>query len=67
VAGILKGTFEKHVWIIYCLKAVSWTIKDFSIKKSKDKLRELHLQINKDGCYDTPQHRFIVVAQKVKG
>jgi SAM-dependent methyltransferase len=52
--------------IVYYLKAIPWTIEDFSVGKYIDKLWELHLRINEDGCYDATQHRFLVVAQKVK-
>jgi SAM-dependent methyltransferase len=52
--------------IVYYLKAVPWTIEGFSVEKFKDKLWELHMKINEDGCYDTTQHRFLVIAQKVK-
>jgi len=50
--------------IFYLLKAIPWTIEDFSVERYRVKLRELHLKINADGYYDTPQHRFIIVARK---
>jgi len=50
--------------IIYLLKAIPWTIEDFSVPKYRDKLWELHVKISEDGFYDTPQHRFIIVAGK---
>jgi SAM-dependent methyltransferase len=50
--------------IVYLLKAIPWTIEDFSVTKYRDKLWELHVKICEDGFYDTPCHRFIVVARK---
>jgi len=50
--------------VAYLLRAIPWMIEDFSIDKCKDKLWELHMEINKNGYYDTPLHRFIIVSQK---
>ncbi|MBN1160927.1 MAG: class I SAM-dependent methyltransferase [Dehalococcoidales bacterium] len=50
--------------IVYFLKAVPWTIKNFSVATYRDKLWELHIKISEDGFYDTPKHRFIVLAEK---
>ena len=55
--------------VVYLLKAIPWTLGDFteeefSVEKYRDKLWELHEKINEDGYYDTPQHRFIVIAGK---
>ncbi len=51
--------------IVYLLKAIPWTIENFSVERYRNKLWELHIKIYTDGYYDTPQHRFIIVAQKV--
>jgi SAM-dependent methyltransferase len=50
--------------LAYSLKAIPWTVEDFSIDKYRDKLWELHVRISEDGYYDTPQHRFLIVARK---
>ena len=50
--------------VAYFMKTIPWIIEDFSIEKYKDRLRELHVQIQENGFYDTPLHRFIIVAQK---
>ncbi len=50
--------------VAYLVKAIPWIIEDFSIEKYKDKLQELHIRIQESGFYDTPLHRFIIVAQK---
>ncbi|HEY33548.1 MAG TPA: class I SAM-dependent methyltransferase [Dehalococcoidia bacterium] len=50
--------------VAYFMKAIPWIIGDFTIDKYKGRLWELHIQIQENGFYDTPLHRFIVVAQK---
>jgi len=50
--------------VAYLMKAIPWIIEDFEIDKCKDQLWELHVQINENGFYDTPLHRFLIVAQK---
>jgi len=55
--------------IVYLLKVIPWTLGDFtaekfSVIKYKEKLWELHLKICEDGFYDSPQHRFILIAGK---
>jgi len=55
--------------IVYLLKAIPWTLggftkETFSVEKYRDKLWELHVKMCEDGFYDTPCHRFILVARK---
>ncbi|MHB8104838.1 MAG: class I SAM-dependent methyltransferase [Dehalococcoidales bacterium] len=55
--------------IIYLLKAIPWTLGDFTqggftVEKYRDKLWELHVKISEDGFYDVPSHRFLIIAQK---
>jgi len=50
--------------VAYLMKAIPWIIEDFTIDKYKNKLRELHIQIQENGFCDAPLHRFIIVAQK---
>ncbi len=50
--------------VAYYLKAIPWSIEDFTIDKYKDRLWELHIRINENGFYETPLRRFIIVAQK---
>jgi len=50
--------------VVYLLKSIPWIIEDFTIDKYQDRLWELHIQIQENGFYDTPLHRFIVEAQK---
>jgi len=50
--------------VAYFLKAIPWTVPDFSIEKYQDRLWEMHLRIESDGYFDTPRHRILVVARK---
>jgi SAM-dependent methyltransferase len=55
--------------IVYFLKVIPWilgdfTKEDFTVARYRDKLWELHVKISEDGYYDTPRHRFIVIARK---
>jgi len=57
--------------IAYWLKAVPWIIEDvtgvpdFTVEKYKDRLWELHCQIEKDGFYDCSYALFIIIANKM--
>lgn len=57
--------------IVYWLKAVPWIIEDatgvadFTIEDYRERLWELHLQIEKDGFYDCSHAMFIIIAKKI--
>jgi SAM-dependent methyltransferase len=63
-------TFYDIGAIVYWLKAIPWIIEDaigvqdFTVEKYKDRLWELHLEIEKNGFYDCSQAIFIIMAQK---
>ena len=56
--------------IAYWLKAIPWIIEDaigvqdFTIEKYRDRLWELHLQIERDGFFDCSYALFIIVARR---
>jgi SAM-dependent methyltransferase len=50
--------------VVYYLKAIPWSVPDFSIEKYRDKLWEIHQRISRDGYFDTPRHRILVIARK---
>jgi len=56
--------------IVYWLKAIPWIIEDvtgvqdFTVERYRDKLWELHLQIEKDGFFDCSYALFIIVAER---
>jgi hypothetical protein len=50
--------------VAYFMKVIPWIIEDFKIDEYKGRFWELHIQIHENGFYDTPLHRFVIVAQK---
>jgi hypothetical protein len=50
--------------IAYFLKTIPWTVPDFSTDKYRDRLREMHLKIDREGYFDTPRHRILIAAGK---
>ena len=56
--------------IVYWLKAIPWIIEDvtgvqdFTVDRYRDKLWELHRQIEKDGFFDCSYVLFIIVAER---
>lgn len=53
--------------IVYYLKAIPWTVPDFSVEKYFDRLVEVHHLIQQEGFVDVPFHQFFIVAEKVLG
>ncbi|MBM7644530.1 hypothetical protein JOD45_000723 [Scopulibacillus daqui] len=51
--------------LVYYLKAVSWQVPDFHIKKYLPKLYRIHQLIQSNGYFDVKQHRFIVKAKAI--
>ena len=50
--------------IVFQLKAIPWQIKDFTIPRYYNKLKELHFKIQNEGFFCITSHRFLIVAQK---
>jgi ubiquinone/menaquinone biosynthesis C-methylase UbiE len=50
--------------IVYYLKAIPWTVPDFSVEKYFDKLVEIRTLIQQHGPVDVPFHSFFIVARK---
>lgn len=50
--------------IVYQLKAVPWQIPDFSVERYFDRLKTIHIQIQRDGYVDVQEHRFFLIAEK---
>ncbi len=49
--------------IVYYLKAIPWLVEGFSPNKYRRELIYIHSRIERDGYYETLNHRFIVVAK----
>ena len=52
--------------IVFFAKIISWEFKGFSVEKSFDKLKELDRKIKEKGYIESTEHRFIIIAKKVK-
>lgn len=50
--------------IVYYLKAIPWVVPNFSIKKYRKVLHNVHKQIQREGYVDIHQHRFLIISQK---
>lgn len=50
--------------VAYWLKAIPWIIEDFTIDRYAGRLQEVHLQILKEGFYDTSYDLFLIMARK---
>lgn len=50
--------------LIYYFKAIPWQIPNFTIEVYKDKLLELHHEIQEKGFLDIETQRYLIIAQK---
>lgn len=50
--------------VAWYLKAVPWTIENFSIYSHAHRLLELHRRIEREGFFDTTFHEFLIVARR---
>ncbi len=50
--------------VVYHLKAVPWQFPDFSIKKHRDNLADIHNDIQSKGYIEVTNHRFLITARK---
>lgn len=52
--------------IVYFLRKVIWTVPDFTVERYRDRLRELHEQIRRDGKFVAHSSRVLIEAQASK-
>ncbi|QEE16645.2 class I SAM-dependent methyltransferase [Promethearchaeum syntrophicum] len=50
--------------LVYHLKAIPWQIPNFSVDFYKDKLFELHQEIQTKGYFDIESQRYLIIGQK---
>lgn len=50
--------------VVYFLRKVIWTVPDFSVDRYRDRLRELHRHIERDGSFVAHSTRVLVEARK---
>jgi SAM-dependent methyltransferase len=49
--------------VVYFLRKVVWTVPDFTVERYRDRLRDLHHQIQRDGVFRAQSSRVLVEAQ----
>ncbi|MCJ7625610.1 MAG: class I SAM-dependent methyltransferase [Anaerolineaceae bacterium] len=52
--------------LVYLLKAIPWEFPNFDPFKCQDQLLDIHIKILQDGYFDSTEHRFFVIAKKVR-
>jgi SAM-dependent methyltransferase len=52
--------------VVFYLKIIQWQISDFSVERYHDALLALHERIEREGSFVAKDHRFLIVARKVK-
>jgi SAM-dependent methyltransferase len=50
--------------VVYFLRKVVWTVPDFSVERYRDRLRQLHEQIEREGPFVTYSSRVLMEAHK---
>jgi SAM-dependent methyltransferase len=53
--------------VIYFLRKVIWTVPDFTVDRYRERLRELHERITRDGLFVAHASRLLVEARKPHG
>ena len=63
----LRAEFFDVGAVIYFLRKVIWTVPDFAVEDHRDRLREMHEQIESQGCFVAHATRVLVEARKPNG
>jgi len=50
--------------VVYFLRKVIWTVPDFSTDKYRERLKQLHAQIEEDGSFISHSRRYLIEAKK---
>ena len=50
--------------VVYFLRVVPWIVPDFDVAKYRDRLRDLHEVIERDGAFETTASRMLIEAVK---
>lgn len=62
-----KMTYRDIGAVVYVLRAVPWTITDFTIEGYRERLHRLHLQIKREGGFTIQGHQRLLEMCKPKG
>lgn len=63
----LRLEFYDVAAVIVFLRKVIWTVADFSVDRYRDRLADLHRQIERDGAFVSHAQRFLIEARKPRG
>ncbi len=50
--------------VVYVLRAVPWTITDFTVERYRERLYQLHLQIKREGGFTVRGHHRLLEMRK---
>ena len=50
--------------MVFFLRKVIWTVPDFAVERYRDRLRDLHEQIERDGVFRSTMSRTLIEARK---
>jgi SAM-dependent methyltransferase len=59
----LRVVFYDVAGVIVFLRKVIWTVPDFSVERYRDRLADMHRQIQADGSFVSHARRFLIEAQ----
>jgi SAM-dependent methyltransferase len=60
----LRATFDDIGAVVYFLRLVVWTVPGFTVDRYRDRLHDLHDQIQRDGPFVAHSTRFLIEAAK---
>lgn len=60
----LRVVFYDVAAVIVFLRKVIWTVDDFSVERYRDRLADMHRQIERDGTFVSHAQRFLIEARK---
>jgi SAM-dependent methyltransferase len=60
----LQLVFYDVAAVIVFLRKVIWTVDDFSVERYRDRLADMHAQIERDGSFVSYAQRFLIEARK---
>ena len=63
----LRAEFFDIGAVVWFLRKVIWTVRDFSVARYQEPLRRLDAQIRRDGSFRTTVTRFLIEARKQPG
>jgi len=62
-----KTTYLDIGAVVYALRAVPWTITDFTVERYREGLHRLHLQIKREGGFTVRDHHRLLEMRKPAG